>query len=227
MPRFRCRQVYCNPVSNAVRCTVCPVSSITKRTLVVSHCHQAYTSRFPVSHALPCFVSVNAPLPFLSVTKCTLVAFKCHKVPCCFPWSLSIPLSFKCRQAYLCHFRVSQIVPSLFPSVTRHTFVVFQCHKVYSDAYRSHVSSPSNATLAAYFDAHNAYVQQLHAANAMVGEFNGSTQPQLLQVWRWPVGADNRGRRADVFADVFVAKLAPVPSARYAVLCMHHCTRGG
>ncbi|XP_043216928.1 uncharacterized protein LOC122379073 isoform X12 [Amphibalanus amphitrite] len=95
-----------------------------------------------------------------------------------------------------------------------------KCHRVYSDAYRSHVSSPSNATLAAYFDAHNAYVQQLHAANAMVSEFNGSTHPQLLQELE-EVQSDVTSIIADsllLAADLVTCKTVE-RSRRYESLC--------
>lgn len=36
-------------------------------------------------------------------------------------------------------------------------------------------------SLTQYIDAHNAYVQQLHATNAMLEAYNCETVPQLLQ----------------------------------------------
>lgn len=45
------------------------------------------------------------------------------------------------------------------------------------------MASPSNtATLAAYLDAHNNYVTQLHATNGMVENYSQETLPALLQV---------------------------------------------
>jgi SH3 and cysteine-rich domain-containing protein 2 len=44
------------------------------------------------------------------------------------------------------------------------------------------MSSPSNAGMVAYFDAHNAYVQQLHATNGMLSEYSHQILPQLMQV---------------------------------------------
>ncbi|BET02285.1 Hypothetical protein NTJ_15102 [Nesidiocoris tenuis] len=51
----------------------------------------------------------------------------------------------------------------------------------YKAAYLSHIQTPnSTASLAAYLDAHNTYVTQLHATNAMVDTFCRETLPELL-----------------------------------------------
>ncbi|KAK9501082.1 hypothetical protein O3M35_002196 [Rhynocoris fuscipes] len=53
----------------------------------------------------------------------------------------------------------------------------------YKAAYTTHCQSPnSQATLATYLDAHNTYVSQLHATNAMVDIYSKETLPELLQV---------------------------------------------
>ncbi|XP_046668622.1 uncharacterized protein LOC124359657 isoform X11 [Homalodisca vitripennis] len=52
----------------------------------------------------------------------------------------------------------------------------------YKASYLGHMASPSNtATLAAYLDAHNNYVTQLHATNGMVETYSHETLPLLLQ----------------------------------------------
>ncbi|XP_073973558.1 SH3 and cysteine-rich domain-containing protein isoform X9 [Rhodnius prolixus] len=52
----------------------------------------------------------------------------------------------------------------------------------YKTAFSNHCQSPnSQVTLAAYLDAHNAYVNQLHATNAMVDLYSKETLPELLQ----------------------------------------------
>jgi len=57
-----------------------------------------------------------------------------------------------------------------------------QARQDYKNAYISCLSSPSTAALAAYFDAHNAYVVQLHATNGILEQFGSNTLPSLLQV---------------------------------------------
>ncbi|XP_068214878.1 uncharacterized protein Stacl isoform X4 [Palaemon carinicauda] len=56
-----------------------------------------------------------------------------------------------------------------------------KCRRDYADAYLAHYRTQTNASLAAYFDAHNAYVQQLHATNGMLKTYNRSTLPSLLE----------------------------------------------
>ncbi|RZF34440.1 hypothetical protein LSTR_LSTR012191, partial [Laodelphax striatellus] len=57
-----------------------------------------------------------------------------------------------------------------------------KCRQDYKAAYLAHHNSPnSTATLAAYLDAHNSYVSQLHATNGMVDQYSHDTLPQLLQ----------------------------------------------
>ncbi|XP_065351573.1 uncharacterized protein Stacl isoform X10 [Cloeon dipterum] len=56
-----------------------------------------------------------------------------------------------------------------------------KCRQDYKAAFLAYMSSPSNAGLASYFDAHNAYVQQLHATNGMLEEYSQQILPQLLQ----------------------------------------------
>uniref|UniRef100_A0A8D8Y8F2 SH3 and cysteine-rich domain-containing protein 2 n=2 Tax=Cacopsylla melanoneura TaxID=428564 RepID=A0A8D8Y8F2_9HEMI len=52
----------------------------------------------------------------------------------------------------------------------------------YKNAYMAHLSAPNNtAALANYIDAHNNYVTQLHATNAMVDQYSHDVLPSLLQ----------------------------------------------
>ncbi|GLV34333.1 Stac-like [Carabus blaptoides fortunei] len=56
-----------------------------------------------------------------------------------------------------------------------------KCRQDYKNAYLSYLSAPTTQSLSAYFDSHNAYVQQLHATNGMLDEYSKNTLPQLLQ----------------------------------------------
>ncbi|XP_021916458.1 SH3 and cysteine-rich domain-containing protein isoform X4 [Zootermopsis nevadensis] len=56
-----------------------------------------------------------------------------------------------------------------------------KCRQDYKNAYVSYLMGPTTASLSNYFDAHNAYVQQLHAANGMLDQYHQETLPQLLQ----------------------------------------------
>ncbi|CAG9860266.1 unnamed protein product [Phyllotreta striolata] len=56
-----------------------------------------------------------------------------------------------------------------------------KCRQEYKSAYVSYLSAPSTETLSAYFNTHNAYIQQLHATNGMMEEFGKHTLPSLLQ----------------------------------------------
>lgn len=51
----------------------------------------------------------------------------------------------------------------------------------YKSAYLTYLSNPTTDSLSSYFNAHNAYVQQLHATNGMMEEFGNTTLPSLLQ----------------------------------------------
>ncbi|XP_052120047.1 uncharacterized protein LOC113205947 isoform X11 [Frankliniella occidentalis] len=51
----------------------------------------------------------------------------------------------------------------------------------YKNAYMSYMASPNTAALATYFDAHNAYVTQLHATNGILEHFGTETLPTLMQ----------------------------------------------
>ncbi|XP_074036560.1 SH3 and cysteine-rich domain-containing protein isoform X9 [Leptinotarsa decemlineata] len=56
-----------------------------------------------------------------------------------------------------------------------------KCRQEYKNAYLSYLSAPSTESLSAYFNTHNAYIQQLHATNGMMEEFGKHTLPSLLQ----------------------------------------------
>uniref|UniRef100_A0A8D8FW57 Serine/threonine-protein kinase dkf-1 n=2 Tax=Culex pipiens TaxID=7175 RepID=A0A8D8FW57_CULPI len=56
-----------------------------------------------------------------------------------------------------------------------------KCRIDYKDAYIAHRQNPTQQTLTQYIDSHNAYVQQLHATNAMLNEYHCETLPQLMQ----------------------------------------------
>uniref|UniRef100_A0A1B6CG85 Phorbol-ester/DAG-type domain-containing protein n=1 Tax=Clastoptera arizonana TaxID=38151 RepID=A0A1B6CG85_9HEMI len=52
----------------------------------------------------------------------------------------------------------------------------------YKASYLSYIASPNNtAALAAYLDAHNTYVAQLHATNGMVEQYSHKILPKILQ----------------------------------------------
>ncbi|KAF5303390.1 hypothetical protein FQA39_LY09981 [Lamprigera yunnana] len=51
----------------------------------------------------------------------------------------------------------------------------------YKAAYLTYLSTPTTESLSAYFNNHNAYVQQLHATNGMLDAYANETFPQLLQ----------------------------------------------
>jgi hypothetical protein len=46
----------------------------------------------------------------------------------------------------------------------------------------SYLLAPTTTSLSSYFDAHNAYVQQLQATNGMLDQYHHESLPQLLQV---------------------------------------------
>lgn len=56
-----------------------------------------------------------------------------------------------------------------------------KCRTDYKNAYMSYLTTPTTPSLAIYFDAHNAYVQQLNATNGMLDQYHQETLPQLLQ----------------------------------------------
>jgi len=71
---------------------------------------------------------------------------------------------------------------SLDTLITKSEDNLSKCRQEYKAAYLSHTQTPSNtATLAAYLDAHNTYVTQLHATNAMVELYSKELLPDLLQ----------------------------------------------
>ncbi|XP_055949284.1 uncharacterized protein LOC129983710 isoform X7 [Argiope bruennichi] len=56
-----------------------------------------------------------------------------------------------------------------------------KCHQDYTEAYNNLLQHRSHTKLAEYYDMHNAYVQQLHAANGMLEHYNKETLPRLLE----------------------------------------------
>ncbi|XP_069188579.1 uncharacterized protein Stacl isoform X5 [Procambarus clarkii] len=95
-----------------------------------------------------------------------------------------------------------------------------KCRRDYSEAYQSHCRSQNNASLANYFDAHNAYIQQLHATNGMLQEYHNTTLPALLEELE-TVYLDVSSIVADCIlqgADIVAAK-ALEQSRRYDSLC--------
>lgn len=68
------------------------------------------------------------------------------------------------------------------PFITHHRNSHTQkCRLDYKLAYQTHKASPTQHTLTMYLDAHNSYVQQLHATNSMLESYHTDTLPQLLQ----------------------------------------------
>ncbi|ETN59751.1 hypothetical protein AND_008641 [Anopheles darlingi] len=56
-----------------------------------------------------------------------------------------------------------------------------KCRIEYKQCYIAHRQTPTQHTLTQYIDSHNAYVQQLHATNAMLEAYHCDTLPQLMQ----------------------------------------------
>ncbi|XP_058459244.1 uncharacterized protein LOC131435409 isoform X6 [Malaya genurostris] len=56
-----------------------------------------------------------------------------------------------------------------------------KCRIDYKQCYIAHRQNPTQHTLTQYIDSHNAYVQQLHATNAMLEAYHCETLPQLMQ----------------------------------------------
>ncbi|XP_050098544.1 uncharacterized protein LOC126579207 isoform X2 [Anopheles aquasalis] len=56
-----------------------------------------------------------------------------------------------------------------------------KCRIEYKQCYIAHRQTPTQHTLTLYIDSHNAYVQQLHATNAMLEAYHCDTLPQLMQ----------------------------------------------
>lgn len=56
-----------------------------------------------------------------------------------------------------------------------------KCRVDYKQCYSAQRQNLTPLSLKEYIDAHNAYVQQLHATNAMLEAYNCDTVPQLLQ----------------------------------------------
>ena len=59
----------------------------------------------------------------------------------------------------------------------------FQCHDDYCMAFDFHTQHNNAASATALTEAHNNYVQQLHAANGMIDQYYRETLPELLQVY--------------------------------------------
>ena len=56
-----------------------------------------------------------------------------------------------------------------------------QCYQDYCVAYKKFLSTQSQAHLQDYYDAHNSYVQQLHATNGMIKLYQIEILPRLLE----------------------------------------------
>ncbi|TDG51781.1 hypothetical protein AWZ03_001841 [Drosophila navojoa] len=56
-----------------------------------------------------------------------------------------------------------------------------KCRLDYKQCHLAHRQNPSQHSLTEYIDAHNAYVQQLHATNGMLEAYHCDTLPQLMQ----------------------------------------------
>ncbi|KAH8275590.1 hypothetical protein KR026_011333 [Drosophila bipectinata] len=56
-----------------------------------------------------------------------------------------------------------------------------KCRLDYKQCHMAHRQNPSQHSLTEYIDAHNAYVQQLHATNGMLEAYHSDTLPQQMQ----------------------------------------------
>lgn len=95
-----------------------------------------------------------------------------------------------------------------------------QCRLDYKQCHLAHRQNPSQHSLTEYIDAHNAYVQQLHATNGMLEAYHGDTLPQLMQELEeihndlCNIVADSLQQGADVIAaKVSLSTPPPPPSS--------------
>lgn len=101
-----------------------------------------------------------------------------------------------------------------------------QCRLDYKQCHLAHRQNPSQHSLTEYIDAHNAYVQQLHATNGMLEAYHGDTLPQLMQELEeihndlCNIVADSLQQGADVIAAKVSLSTPPLPS-----LCPLRATR--
>ncbi|OQR76926.1 hypothetical protein BIW11_07460 [Tropilaelaps mercedesae] len=65
--------------------------------------------------------------------------------------------------------------------LTKAEELLAKCYDDYSIAYAAFAQSRSPQRLAEYYDAHNLYVQQLHATNGMIEQYYSVTLPKLLE----------------------------------------------
>ncbi|CAM1332315.1 Uncharacterised protein g10840 [Pycnogonum litorale] len=56
-----------------------------------------------------------------------------------------------------------------------------KCYKEYEETYHKVLENRNHTQLGAYYDAHNRYVQQLHATNGMNEEYYNQTLPSLME----------------------------------------------
>lgn len=92
-----------------------------------------------------------------------------------------------------------------------------QCRLEYKQCHLAHRQNPSQHSLTEYIDAHNAYVQQLHATNGMLEAYHGDTLPQLMQELEeihndlCNIVADSLQQGADVIAAKVSLPACPLP----------------
>lgn len=93
-----------------------------------------------------------------------------------------------------------------------------QCRLDYKQCHMAHRQNPSQHSLTEYIDAHNAYVQQLHATNGMLEAYHGETLPQLMQELEeihndlCNIVSDSLQQGADVIAAKVSSLLRPAPA---------------
>lgn len=75
-----------------------------------------------------------------------------------------------------------KVVVDIVMTIDAIFFYFFQVHNDYCMAFDYHAQNNNPASATALTEAHNNYVQQLHAANGMIDQYYKETLPQLLQV---------------------------------------------
>lgn len=77
----------------------------------------------------------------------------------------------------------SMVAPFIFTLLVVPSMVVpLKCQMSYHEAYQKVLDDHSDKNLAAYHEAHNNYVQQLHACNGMLKLYQSDILPTFLEV---------------------------------------------